>query len=46
MKATTEGEEAENPAHEVVENALKNWDGAWKKLQKKMEGTEESEDEE
>ena len=46
MKATAEGEEAENPAHEVVKKALKNWDGAWKKLQRKMEGTEESGDEE
>jgi CRISPR-associated protein Csb1 len=46
MKAKAEGEEAENPAHDVVKKALKNWDGAWKKLQKKMEGTEESGDEE
>jgi CRISPR-associated protein Csb1 len=45
-KVTADGEEAENPAHEVVKKALKSWDAAWKKLQKKMEGTEESGDEE
>jgi CRISPR-associated protein Csb1 len=38
-----EGEEADNPAHDVVKKALKKWNDAWKKLQKKMAGTEEAE---
>ena len=45
-KMTADGEGVENPAHEVVKKALKSWDAAWKKLQKKMEGTEESGDDE
>lgn len=45
-KVAADGEEAENPAHEIVKKALKSWDAAWKKLQKKMEGTEEGGDDE
>ncbi|GAB6167477.1 hypothetical protein JCM19992_34770 [Thermostilla marina] len=45
-KMTADGEEVENPAHAVVKEALKSWHTAWKKVQKKMEGTEESGDEE
>lgn len=41
-KKTGDGDELDNPAHEVVKKALKSWDAAWKKLQEKMEGTEES----
>jgi CRISPR-associated protein Csb1 len=41
-----DGEESENPAHKVVKKALKVWDADWKKLQKKMEGTGKSGDEE
>ncbi len=37
------GEEVDNPAHDVVKKALKKWSDAWKKLQKKMAGTEEAE---
>lgn len=39
-KENDEGGEVDNPAHDVVRNALKKWNDAWKKLQKKMAGTE------
>lgn len=38
-----QGDEEDNPAHEIVTKALKKWSDAWKKLQKKMSGTEEAE---
>lgn len=41
-KENNEGEEIDNPAHDVVKKALKKWSDAWKKLQKKMAGAEES----
>jgi CRISPR-associated protein Csb1 len=41
-----DGEEIDNPAHDVVKKALKKWNDAWKKLQKKMAGTEEGGDQE
>jgi hypothetical protein len=40
---TDGGEEEDNPAHDVVKKALKKWNDAWKKVQKKMTGTEEAE---
>lgn len=40
------GEEADNPAHEVVKKALKKWSDAWKKLQKNMGESEEVENQE
>ncbi len=43
-KANDEGEETANPAHDVVKKALKKWNETWKKVQKKMAGTEESSD--
>jgi CRISPR-associated protein Csb1 len=45
-KENNDGEEIENPAHEVVKKALKKWNDAWKKLQKKMAGAEEGGDQE
>jgi CRISPR-associated protein Csb1 len=45
-KETGDGEEADNPAHDVVKKALKRWSDAWKKLQKKASGTEEGGDQE
>jgi CRISPR-associated protein Csb1 len=42
-RETDEGEEEDNPAHDVVKKALKKWNDAWKKVQKKMSGTEETE---
>jgi CRISPR-associated protein Csb1 len=43
-KENNEGEEVDNLAHDVVKKALKKWNDAWKKLQKKMAGTEEGGD--
>ena len=45
-KENNDGEESDNPAHEVVKKALKKWNDAWKKLQKKMAGAEEGGDQE
>jgi CRISPR-associated protein Csb1 len=45
-KENEEGEEIDNPAYEVVKKALKKWNDAWKKLQKKMAGSEEGGDQE
>lgn len=45
-KENADGEEIDNPAHEVVKKALKKWRDAWKKRQKKMAGTEEGGDQE
>jgi CRISPR-associated protein Csb1 len=42
QKENTDGEEMENPAHEVVKKALKKWSDSWKKLQKKVAGTDET----
>jgi len=44
-KESDEGEEIDNPAHDVVKKALKKWNDAWKKVQKKTAGAEESGDE-
>jgi len=38
-KDNDDGEEADNPPHEVVKKALRKWSDAWKKLQKKVAGT-------
>lgn len=46
MKEGDDGEEIDNPAHDVVKKALKKWSDAWKKLEKKMAGTEEGENQE
>lgn len=40
-KEGDEGEEADNVAYDVVKKALKKWNDEWKKLQKKMAGSEE-----
>jgi CRISPR-associated protein Csb1 len=40
-KEDDEGEEIDNPAHEVVKKAVRKWSDAWKKLQKKVAGTED-----
>ncbi len=41
-KENDEGEEVDNLAsHEVVRKALKKWNDSWKKLQKKVTGTED-----
>jgi len=45
-KDGNDDEEIDNPAHEVVKKALKKWSDSWKKLQKKMAGTEEGGDSE
>jgi CRISPR-associated protein Csb1 len=45
-KEDSNGEEIDNPAHDIVKKALKKWTDSWKKLQKKMAGTEESGDQE
>ena len=45
-KENNDGEEIENPAHDVVKKALKKWSDAWKKLQKKMTGSENGENQE
>ena len=37
-----EGEEVDNPAHEVVKKALKKWNDKWKKERKKIDGSDES----
>ena len=42
-RETDDDEEEYNPAHDVVKKALKKWNEAWKKVQKKMSGTEEAE---
>ncbi len=42
-RETDGGEEQDNPAHDVVKKALKKWNDNWKKDQKKMSGTEETE---
>ena len=43
-KENDEGEVIDHPAHEIVKKALKKWSDAWKKLHKKMAGTEEGGD--
>jgi CRISPR-associated protein Csb1 len=40
-KENDEGDEIDNPAHEVVKKALKKWSDSWKKLQKKMAGSDD-----
>jgi len=45
-KESEDGEETENPAHEVVKKALKKWNDLWKKVQKKMAGSEEGDGQE
>ncbi|MBI2808687.1 MAG: type I-U CRISPR-associated protein Cas7 [Planctomycetes bacterium] len=45
-KDNNEGEEVDNPAHDVIKKALKKWNDAWKKVQKKTAGAEEAEDQE
>jgi CRISPR-associated protein Csb1 len=40
-KEGDEGEETDNPAHDVVKSALKEWNDNWKKLQKKMAGADD-----
>lgn len=40
-KENDEGDEIDNPAHEVVKKALKKWSDSWKKLQKQMGGSED-----
>jgi hypothetical protein len=45
-KENDDGDEVDNPAHEVVKKALKKWNDVWKKLQKKMAGSEEVESQE
>lgn len=40
-KDSDEGEETDNPAHDAVKKALKKWNDAWKKLQKKMAGADD-----
>jgi CRISPR-associated protein Csb1 len=42
-KETDQGDEEENPGHDILKKALKKWNDAWKKVQKKMAGTEETE---
>ena len=42
-KETDQGDEEDNPGHELLKKALKKWNDAWKKVQKKMAGTEEAE---
>jgi CRISPR-associated protein Csb1 len=42
-KETDQGDDEENPGHDVLKKALKKWNDAWKKIQKKMSGTEEPE---
>jgi hypothetical protein len=44
QKENDGGEEVDNPAHDVIKKALKKWNDAWKKVQKKTAGTEEAED--
>lgn len=41
-KETDEGDE-DNPGHEILKKAIKKWNDAWKKVQKKMTGAEETE---
>ena len=40
-KESEEGEETDNPAHDAVKKALKKWNDAWKRLQKKMAGADD-----
>jgi len=40
-KENDDGDEVNNPAHEVVKEALRKWSDSWKKLQKQMAGTED-----
>lgn len=40
-KENEQGEEIDNPALDVVKKALKKWNDGWKKLQKKMAGSDE-----
>jgi hypothetical protein len=41
-KETDEGEE-DNPGHEILKKAIKKWNDAWKKVQKKLTGADENE---
>lgn len=43
-KEDDNGEEVENPAHNLVKAAIKNWNEAWKKQQKKLASTEADEE--
>lgn len=38
------GNEIDSPAHEIVAKTLKKWNGAWKKLQKAMDASEQVSD--
>ncbi|MBA3912930.1 MAG: type I-U CRISPR-associated protein Cas7 [Acidobacteriales bacterium] len=40
-KENEDGEQTDNLAHDAVKKALKKWNDAWKKTQRKMAGTEE-----
>lgn len=40
-KESDEGEEINNPAYDVVKKALRKWNDAWKKQQKKVAGADE-----
>ena len=44
-KEDEEGDEQDNPAHEVIKKALKKWNDKWKKERKKIDGSDEPKEE-